>query len=261
MNTLATQSNSDLGNQLSDPAPPTLSDPTYPDTPKPELPPMDPPEQISSVLQATTRDTDTSSPLYPNEPTEEGQCRWPPDGYLKLNSIAGDPDRLACVCAAACQPDCKGECGCEACTLAWLVYQDERALWGENGELLNVIDLGPGWQRVADPRQLRLRFDLDKKMSNEVHLSPMESVSTESPDVPHKRYRSIGDSNMHTDLEKNHRDISSPSVPPVLDTHRDWVPGSLEWQKSLPEQDEGKRKRANLAENGEDEAGGLETKR
>lgn len=67
------------------------------------------------------------------------------------------------MCAATCRPHCKGECGCEACALAWLAYQDEQALWGENGELLNVIDLGLGWQRVADPRQLRLRFELNKK--------------------------------------------------------------------------------------------------
>ncbi len=93
-----------------------------------------------------------------NEPTEEGKRQWPPDGYLKLNSAAGEPDRLACVCTWTCQSDCKGECGCEACSLAWLVYQDEQALWDEDGDLLNVVDLGPGWKRVADPRQLRLRF-------------------------------------------------------------------------------------------------------
>lgn len=93
-----------------------------------------------------------------NESTEEGRRRWPPHGYLRLNPAGGKPDRLACVCTSTCQPDCKGECGCEACLLAWLVYQDEEALWSENGELLNVADLGPDWQRVADPRQLHLRF-------------------------------------------------------------------------------------------------------
>lgn len=156
MNIVATQSNSDPGDQPHDPASRSnLSNP-----PKPKSPPVDPSKQISSVTQAANRDAYTSGPVYLNEPTVEGKCRWPPDGYLKLNSVAGDPDRLACKCAATCQPDCKGECGCEACALAWLVYQDEQALWDEQGELLNVVDLKSDWQRVADPRQLRLRFTI-----------------------------------------------------------------------------------------------------
>lgn len=95
-----------------------------------------------------------------NEPTEEGKRRWPPDGYLQLNRAGpGMSDELACRCTPASrEPDCKGACGCEACAAGWLVYQDEQALWDENGELVNAIELGPGWQRVADPRQLRLRF-------------------------------------------------------------------------------------------------------
>ena len=189
-----------------------------------------------------------------NEPTEEGKRRWPPDGYLKLNSVAAEPDKLACSCAAACRPDCKGECGCEACALAWLVYQDEQALWSENGELLNVIDLRPEWQRVADPRQLRLRFDLNKKMSNEDLLSA-EPVSTEPVGVLHKNHRSIGDSSMHKDHEKKHPDISSSSVPPVLDTHHNRVPDPLEWQKSLPKKNKSMRSPASVPEDGEDEAG------
>lgn len=95
-----------------------------------------------------------------NEPAEEGRRRWPPDGYLRLNrATSGMPDKLACSCTPACRdPDCKGGCGCEACALGWLVYQDEQALWDDKGDLVNVIELGPGWQHVADPRQLRLRF-------------------------------------------------------------------------------------------------------
>lgn len=93
-----------------------------------------------------------------DEPTEEGKRRWPPDGYLLLNQRGDARDRLACRCTVACQPRCRGDCGCEACALGWLVYQDEQALWDEEGDLVNVIDLGPAWQRVADPRQLRLRF-------------------------------------------------------------------------------------------------------
>lgn len=94
-----------------------------------------------------------------DEPTEEGRRRWPPDGYLRLDGRGNVRDRVACTCTAACrQPDCKGGCGCEACALGWLVYQDDHALWNDNGDLVNVVDLGPGWQRVADPRQLHLRF-------------------------------------------------------------------------------------------------------
>lgn len=29
----------------------------------------------------------------------------------------------------------------------------------------------------------------------------------------------------------------SSSLPPVLDTHRDWAPSPLEWQKGLPQAD------------------------
>ena len=192
-----------------------------------------------------------------SEPTEQGKRRWPPDGYLRLNSVAGEPDRLACMCSATCQPDCKGECGCEACALAWLVYQDEQALWSDNGELLNVVDLRPDWQRVADPRQLRLRFDLNK-ISNEVDPSSTRSDSTE-PVGSHKHHRSTGDSSMHSDREKKHPDISSSSVPPVLDTHRSRVPDPLEWQKTLPKknlakENKSKRKPASVPEDGEDEA-------
>ena len=94
-------------------------------------------------------------------PTEEGRRRWPPDGYLLLNEQGDARASLPCRCMAACEPDCQGSCGCEACALGWLVYQDERALWDENGDLVNVVDLGPAWQRVIDPRQLRLRFRRD----------------------------------------------------------------------------------------------------
>jgi hypothetical protein len=91
-----------------------------------------------------------------SEPTKEGRRRWPPDGYLQLNG--GAPNKIACTCTAACrEPDCRGACGCEACALGWLIYQDEQALWDENGDLVNVVELGSD-ARTADPRQLRLRF-------------------------------------------------------------------------------------------------------
>lgn len=91
------------------------------------------------------------------EPTDDGKRLWPPDGYLRLNRAADERSKVACTCAKGCR-HCKGECGCEACALGWLIYQDEQALWDENGDLVNVVDLEGAWRSVADPRQLRLRF-------------------------------------------------------------------------------------------------------
>lgn len=43
--------------------------------------------------------------------------------------------------------------------LAWMIYQDERALWNEQGQLVHPEDLA-GARRVAlDRRQLKLRFE------------------------------------------------------------------------------------------------------
>jgi hypothetical protein len=95
------------------------------------------------------------------EPTDDGKRLWPPDGYLRLNREA-EQSRVACTCTEGCR-HCKGECGCEACALGWLIYQDDQALWDENGDLVNVVDLGGAWNRVADPRQLRLRFYAEEK--------------------------------------------------------------------------------------------------
>jgi hypothetical protein len=43
------------------------------------------------------------------EPTEKGKDTWP-DGYYE-----GWP----CVCTDECKRPCKGECGCEACIVAY----------------------------------------------------------------------------------------------------------------------------------------------
>lgn len=97
-------------------------------------------------------------PVVPHvEPTVEGVRRWPPDGYLQLNDAVDVRRRVACTCSERCG-ECHGDCGCEACELGWLVYQDEQALWDEEGNLVNVIELGAAWKRVSDPRQLHLRF-------------------------------------------------------------------------------------------------------
>ena len=95
--------------------------------------------------------------MHHTEPTDEGVRRWPPDGYLQLNGAIDVRLQVPCTCTECCD-ECHGDCGCEACELGWLVYQDDQALWDEQGNLLNVVELGAAWKRVADPRQLRLRF-------------------------------------------------------------------------------------------------------
>ena len=104
------------------------------------------------------------------EPTAEGIRRWPPDGYLRLNLELDVRQQVACTCTGQCG-ECKGECGCEACELGWLVYQDDHALWDERGNLINVVELGAAWKRVADPRQLRLRFHPDSQPDSVDHSS------------------------------------------------------------------------------------------
>lgn len=97
-----------------------------------------------------------------NRPTPSGRLLWPSsDGYLHVkNAARGDVERLVCTCGTACvAEECHGSCGCEACTLAWMIYQDERALWNEQGQLVHPEDLA-GARRVAlDRRQLKLRFE------------------------------------------------------------------------------------------------------
>lgn len=49
---------------------------------------------------------DKTKPL----PTIEGRDRYPPDGYY---------DDEPCTCKPDCEFDCKGECNCEACHIAY----------------------------------------------------------------------------------------------------------------------------------------------
>lgn len=98
----------------------------------------------------------------PEQPTREGVRRWPPDGYLQLNGAVDVRRQVACTCSEHCG-ECHGDCGCAACELGWLVYQDDQALWDKAGNLLNVVELGAAWKRIADPRQLRLRFETDRR--------------------------------------------------------------------------------------------------
>lgn len=96
------------------------------------------------------------------QPTPSGRLLWPAsDGYLHVTNVArGDAEQHPCTCGEACvSEECRGRCGCEACALAWLIHQDERALWNAHGQLVAPEELS-GCGRVAmDPRQLTLRFE------------------------------------------------------------------------------------------------------
>jgi len=96
------------------------------------------------------------------QPTEHGKTRWPTTkGYLPvIPRHSGDAEALPCTCEASClEPDCRGSCGCEACWLAWLVYNDDHALWDEQGNLIMPEDKaleGP-WRRIKEPSLVRDR--------------------------------------------------------------------------------------------------------
>ena len=96
-----------------------------------------------------------------HEPSAAGLLLWSTSsGYLDLVPASpSDAQRLPCTCENAClASDCKGRCGCEACALAWLVREDERALWSEAGELVPPEQLEGPWRRIRNPDQLALRF-------------------------------------------------------------------------------------------------------
>ena len=54
---------------------------------------------------------------------------------------------------------CHGPCDCEACTLARMIDQDDRALWNERGQLVAPENLPANERTVHDPRQLSLRLE------------------------------------------------------------------------------------------------------
>jgi hypothetical protein len=62
-------------------------------------------------------------------PTDEGRRRYPrtfgyhPDMSAKEDDCA-DP-ALPCTCTADCHARCAGECGCQACTVAFHVFYDD----------------------------------------------------------------------------------------------------------------------------------------
>jgi hypothetical protein len=117
-------------------------------------------------------------------PTDEGRRRWPTaDGYLKLRTtIANEPEKLACTCTDTCkEPDCQGSCGCEACALARLVYEDDRALWDEQGNLVAPEELDEPSSQVADLNQLRVRFSDGAWLPAGAPIAPQALMTSARP--------------------------------------------------------------------------------
>lgn len=50
------------------------------------------------------------SSFHDKVPTETGIGKYPPDGKY---------EEIPCTCNPQCPYDCKGECGCSACTSAY----------------------------------------------------------------------------------------------------------------------------------------------
>jgi hypothetical protein len=51
----------------------------------------------------------------PKQPTAEGIRHYSPDGRYTANDEDGTP----CTCKVTCPYNCKGQCGCEACSEAY----------------------------------------------------------------------------------------------------------------------------------------------
>lgn len=96
----------------------------------------------------------------PTLPSSAGLTLWPHSrGYLDLHANEAGRSALPCTCTGAClRKDCHGRCGCEACALAWMIREDERALWDAQGNLVAPEHIDGPWRRIRDPNQLRIRF-------------------------------------------------------------------------------------------------------
>jgi hypothetical protein len=65
------------------------------------------------------------------QPTDEGVRRYPTtDGYHRSMRIEGEvPDHdYPCTCTPLCEKRCAGECGCDACGLAFHVFCEDLPL-------------------------------------------------------------------------------------------------------------------------------------
>lgn len=164
-----------------------------------------------------------------DEPTDEGKRLWPPDGYLRLKPGADTRARVACTCTDGCG-DCNGACGCEACALDSLIYQDDQALWDEHGDLVNVVDLGVAWHSVSDPRQLRLRFHTGDKCAS-VNADLTRDGSFRNPSCDGEFRMPASHQPVHGDSTPSDH---ATSVPPVFEEHRSPIPEPPGWQKHLP---------------------------
>lgn len=70
------------------------------------------------------------------QPTQEGLRRYPQTrGYHPdLSSEIPVPDHDSpCTCEPTCPARCSGECGCEACSLAYTIFCDEAGFFGSDG--------------------------------------------------------------------------------------------------------------------------------
>lgn len=63
-------------------------------------------------------------------PSTEGMRRYPDgNGYYDV----GNDDPQPCTCTIACAPRCTGDCGCDACALAFSEFCDVAGLVGHDG--------------------------------------------------------------------------------------------------------------------------------
>ena len=50
------------------------------------------------------------------KPTKTGVKAYPPNGYYMETHFH---EEYPCTCTERCGPNCKGECGCKACSACW----------------------------------------------------------------------------------------------------------------------------------------------
>jgi hypothetical protein len=66
------------------------------------------------------------------QPTPEGLRRYPdtagyyvvPEGFFAPVEGETEAERYACTCTQVCAPYCEGGCGCSACDMRAVVYND-----------------------------------------------------------------------------------------------------------------------------------------